>query len=113
MRYLKSKLRFDDTKENIVECFKYLQRLGVTFLNTKGFYGEDEGKKTVRLYTTALIELEDDEYAAFMEEITQGEASEEPNEETKEAIEEVQKLKSDKNKKTYNSFQEILDENEK
>ena len=33
-----------------------------------------------------------------------------PNAETIKAIEEVQKLKSDPNKKTYNSFAEIMEE---
>ena len=36
------------------------QMHGIKFIQSKGFYGEDEGKEKVRVYTTALIDFPQD-----------------------------------------------------
>ena len=48
------------TKGSIVKAMEYMQMKDIKFIQSKGFYGEDEGKEKVRVYTTALIDFPQD-----------------------------------------------------
>ena len=55
MAHLTVGMRLEGTKGSIVKAMEYMQ-----FIQSKGFYGEDEGKEKVRVYTTALIDFPQD-----------------------------------------------------
>ena len=54
MAHLTVGMRLEGTKGSIVKAMEYMQ------MKSKGFYGEDEGKEKVRVYTTALIDFPQD-----------------------------------------------------
>ena len=60
MAHLTVGMRLEGTKGSIVKAMEYMQMQGMKFIQSKGFYGEDEGKEKVRVYTTALIDFPQD-----------------------------------------------------
>ena len=60
MAHLTVGMRLEGTKGSIVKSMEYMQMHGIKFIQSKGFYGEDEGKEKVRVYTTALIDFPQD-----------------------------------------------------
>ena len=70
MAHLTVGMRLEGTKGSIVKSMEYIQmnaRLAARLTGYKidikpesGFYGEDEGKEKVRVYTTALIDFPQD-----------------------------------------------------
>lgn len=75
MAHLTVGMRLEGTKGSIVKAMEYMQMQGMKFIQSKGFYGEDEGKEKVRVYTTALIDFpqDGDEMVRDMARINAGE----------------------------------------
>lgn len=44
MAHLTVGMRLEGTKGSIVKSMEYMQMHGIKFIQSKGFYGEDEGK---------------------------------------------------------------------
>lgn len=53
-------MRLEGTKGAIVESMEFVKMQGIKFIQSKGFYGEDEGKERVKVYTIALIDFPQD-----------------------------------------------------
>ena len=60
MAHLTVGMRLEGTKGSIVKAMEYMQMKDIKFIQSKGFYGEDEAKEKVRVYTTALIDFPQD-----------------------------------------------------
>ncbi len=45
MAHLTVGMRLEGTKGSIVKAMEYMQMHGIKFIQSKGFYGEDEGKE--------------------------------------------------------------------
>lgn len=60
MAHLTVGMRLEASKGSIVKAMEYMKLKGIKFIQSKGFYGEDEGKEKVRVYTTALIDFPQD-----------------------------------------------------
>lgn len=106
-------MRLEASKGAIVKAMEYMQLKGIKFIQSKGFYGEDEGKEKVRLYTTALIDFpqDGDEMVRDIEKINSGEnvitdfsKIKEPNDITYAALE-----KSEQNEDMYGPFESVED----
>lgn len=60
MAHITVGMRLEASKGSIVKAMEYMQMQGIKFIQSKGFFGEDEGKEKVRVYTTALIDFPQD-----------------------------------------------------
>lgn len=60
MAHITVGMRLEASKGSIVKAMEYMQKQGIKFIQSKGFFGEDEGKEKVRVYTTALIDFPQD-----------------------------------------------------
>ncbi|MDY5805939.1 MAG: hypothetical protein SPM04_00095 [Lachnospira sp.] len=60
MAHITVGMRLEASKGSIVKAMEYMQMKGIKFIQSKGFFGEDEGKEKVRVYTTALIDFPQD-----------------------------------------------------
>ena len=54
MAHLTVGMRLEGTKGSIVKSMEYMQMHGIKFIQSKGFYGEDEGKEKVRVYLSLI-----------------------------------------------------------
>lgn len=61
IKHISVGMRLEGKKETIIEAMECMQKYNIHFYKPNGFFGEDEGKEKVRVYTTALLECEVDD----------------------------------------------------